>query len=144
MLTERPDVCAALDAAVIAHLTAVSPHGQPQTTPVWFLREGDEIVVYNRPKSPRLKSLAGNDRVSLTLRGDVAATGVLTVEGSARVDESLPAAHEWPEYLAKYGESIRSLGWTPEEFAQGYSVGLRITPTRLRAWGVDHVLAAEH
>lgn len=143
MLTDRPELCTALDAAMIAHLTAVSPSGQPQTTPVWFLRDGDELVVYNKPKSPRLDSVASNDRVSLTLRGDAAGDGAVTIEGRARVDDTIPPAHEWPEYIAKYGKSISGLGWTPQEFAEGYSVAITITPTRVRAWGVDRVIAAE-
>lgn len=143
MLTDRPEVCAALDKAVIFHLTAVSGSGQPQTTPVWFLRDGDDIVVYNRPTSPRLSSLKGNDRVSAVLRGDTEASGALIIEGKARVDEALPAADDWPEYLAKYEDLIGGLGWTPSQFAGMYSVGIRIIPTRVRAWGMDHVIAAE-
>ncbi len=143
MLTERPEVCSALDKAEVCHLTAVSPEGQPQTTPVWFLRDGDDLIVYNKPTSPRLASIAANDRVSAVLRGDVAADGAVIIEGRARVDESLPSPEAWPEYLDKYESAIMKLGWTPEQFAEGYSVGIRIVPTRVRAWGVDHVVAAE-
>lgn len=143
MLTERPEVCSALDRAEVFHLTAVSSAGQPQTTPVWFLRDGDDLVVYNKPTSPRLSSIADNDRVSAVLRGDVAASGAVIVEGRARVDTTLPSPDVWPEYLAKYEDAIAGLGWTPQQFAQEYSVGIRITPTRVRAWGVDHVIAAE-
>lgn len=143
MLSDRPEVFSALDKAEICHLTAVSPHGQPQTTPVWFLRDGDDLIVYNKPTSPRLASIAANDRVSVVLRGDVAASGAVIVEGRARVDDTLPSPDAWPEYLAKYEGAIAGLGWTPQQFAQEYSVGVRITPTRVRAWGIDHVVAAE-
>lgn len=143
MLTERPGVCDALDLALIGHLTAVSPNGQPQTTPVWFLRVGDELVVYNRPTSPRLGSIEMNDRVSMVLRGDLLADGAVIIEGRARLDPGMPAANERPDYVAKYGGPIADLGWTPESFAADYSVGLLITPTRLRAWGVDKVISAE-
>ena len=143
MLTERPDVCEALDRAQVFHLTAVSPEGQPQTTPVWFLRDGDDLIVYNQPTSPRLASIAVNDRVSAALRGDVAADGAVLIEGRARVDEALPSPDSFPAYLDKYAAVIVGLGWTPEQFASEYPVGVRITPTRVRAWGVDHVMAAE-
>lgn len=143
MLTDRPEVSAALDKAEVCHLTAVSPEGQPQTTPVWFLRNGDDLIVYNKPTSPRLASISANDRVSVVLRGDVAATGAVIIEGRARVDDSLPRPDVWHEYLDKYESAITGLGWTPEEFADDYSVAVRITPTRVRAWGVDHVIDAE-
>ncbi|HEX6947152.1 MAG TPA: pyridoxamine 5'-phosphate oxidase family protein [Acidimicrobiia bacterium] len=143
MLTERPDVCEALDRAHIAHLAAVTPSGQPQTSPVWYLRVGDEIVVYNRPETPRLRSIAGNDRVCLVLRGDRRADGAVIIEGRARVDADMPPCHERPEYLARYEENIIGMGYTPEAFAAEYSVGIIITPTRIRAWGVELVISAE-
>lgn len=143
MLTERPEVCQALDRALIAHLTAVSPRGQPQSSPVWFLRVDHEIVVYNRPNSPRLASIAGNGRVSLVLRGDPEAEGAVIVEGDASVDPGMPPAHERPAYVAKYAGPIEKLGWTPESFADDFSIGMTIMPRRLRAWGVDKVIAAE-
>jgi PPOX class probable F420-dependent enzyme len=143
MLTDNQRVTEALDLAEVGFLTAVNPEGQPQTSPVWYLRQGDELIVFNRPSSPRLESLQGNPRVSLTLRGDRLGSGLLTLEGTATVDTGLPPAHEIPEYVEKYGDSIHRLGWTPEEFASDYSVGLRVRVTRVRAWGVSHVIAAE-
>lgn len=143
MLTDKPDVCEALDRALIVHLTAVTAEGQPQTAPVWFLRVGDEIVVYNRPDTPRLASIRANDRVSVTMRGDREASGCVTIEGRARIEPDMPPADRRPGYVAKYAGQIAALGWTPESFAADYSVGIVITPTRVRAWDVAEVIAAE-
>jgi PPOX class probable F420-dependent enzyme len=143
MLTTNPKVIEALDLAEVAFLTAVNAEGQPQTSPVWFLREGDELVVYNRPISPRLQSLESNPRVALTLRGDRQGNGLLTIEGTAAVDEGLLPADQVPEYVDKYDAGIRRLGWTPDVFAAEYSVGVRIQVTRVRAWGMSQVIGAE-
>ncbi len=129
--------------ALIGFLTAVNHEGQPQTSPVWFLRDGEDLVVYNRATSPRLRSMARNDRVSLVLRADRHGIGLLTLEGRAAVDESLRPAHEVDGYMAKYGVEIERLGWTPEQFASMYSVGLRIVVTRVRSWDIEQVIAAE-
>lgn len=143
MLSSKPGVTEALDLAQIGFLTAVNRSGQPQTTPVWFLREGEELVVYNRPRSPRLSSISENDRVSFTLRADRRAIGLLTLEGRAVVDGGLEPADRVAGYLAKYANEIERLDWAPEQFASMYSVGLRIRVTRLRVWDIDHVIAAE-
>jgi PPOX class probable F420-dependent enzyme len=143
MLTSNPSVIEALDLAEIGFLTAVNEEGQPQTSPIWFLRQGEELIVYNRASSPRLQSLEGNPRVSLTLRGDRKGNGLLTIEGTAKLDHDLPPADQIPEYLAKYGEAVRRLGWTPADFAADYSVGITIRPTRVRAWGMKNVIGAE-
>ncbi len=52
--------------------------------------------------------------------------------GSAAVDDSLPSADAYPEYLAKYDEHIAKLGMSPETFAATYTEPVRIRLTRLR------------
>lgn len=136
MITDNPQATAILDRDLIGFLTAVNGSGQPQTAPVWFMRDGNDIVVYNRPDTPRLASIAANPKVVLGMRGDIRATGALILEGNASL-EGLPRAAEFPGYTDKYGGEIERLGWTPDEFSEMYSEGLRITITRLWAWGLD-------
>lgn len=143
MLTSKTNVPEALDLAQVGFLTAVNQAGQPQTSPVWFLRDGEELIVYNRPSSPRLISIAQNDRVSFALRADRQAIGLLTIEGTAGVDPALEPADQVEAYIAKYSSEIERLGWTNEKFASMYSVGIRVRVTRVRVWGVEHVIAAE-
>ena len=51
----------------------------------------------------------------------------------AAVDDAAPAALELPRYIEKYAGEIARLGSNPDEFSAGYSVPIRIRPTRLRA-----------
>jgi len=108
---------AALDSALIGFLTAVNPQGQPQTSPIWFIRDGEDIVIYNRPTAARLESIDSNDRVTLNLRADRRARSGISLEGGATVDASLPPAIDFPGCVDKYGEEIKRLGWTPESFS---------------------------
>lgn len=141
MLSSNAELCVALDSDRIGFLTAVNPHGQPQTSPVWFIREGDELVVYNRPTAARLRSIDTNPRINFNLRGDPAGRAAVLLEGTAAVDASLPPAKDFPGYEDKYRDEIRRLGWTPDSFSEDYSVGIRITVTRIRVWGVDKLNA---
>jgi PPOX class probable F420-dependent enzyme len=136
MLTDNAKAAVILDRDLIGFLTAVNEKGQPQTAPVWFLRDDDDLVVYNRPTSPRLTSLASNPMVSFCVRGDIRAAGALILEGRATVG-GLPPAVDLPAYVAKYEREIERLGWTPETFSDMYSEGARITVTRVWAWGLD-------
>lgn len=124
-----------LDREIIAFLTAVNVDGQPQASPVWFLRDGDDIIVYNKRATPRLTSVAANLKVSFNLRGDLRASGAVLIEGEARVEPDLPPAKDLPGYVDKYGGEIERLGWTPESFSDDYSVGMRIVITRVRSLG---------
>lgn len=136
MLSAKPVLAGLLDRELIGFVTAVSHGGQPQTSPVWYLRVGDDIVVYNQPDSRRLVSVAANPKVAFNLRGDLRARGGVTLEGLASRDGDLGAAKDLPGYIEKYAREIERLGWTPESFSADYSVGLRIVVTRVRAWGL--------
>ncbi len=138
MLTDSNELISVLDRELIGFLTAVNAVGQPQASPVWFIRDGDDIVVYNRPDSPRLDSIVVNPRVAFNLRGDRRAHAVVSIEGVA-VQQDLPPALEFPGYVDKYGREIESLGWTPESFSSDYRTGIRIEVTRVRYSGLDHL-----
>ena len=137
MLTSDAGLAKALDSAIIGFLTAVNGRGQPQTSPVWYIRDGEDLVVYNRPTAARLRSIANNNRVAFNLRADRGARSGISLEGTAVVDSDLPTAVDFPGYVDRYGGEIADLGWTPESFSTDYPVGLRITVTRVRSWGVE-------
>lgn len=136
MLSESPRILSILDRELIGFLTAVDLEGQPQTAPVWYVRDGDDIVVYNLPTTPRLDSIEVNPRVSFNVRGDRRGVGALLLEAVATVDELGPAS-EFPGYLQKYEREIEFIGMTPETFSESYSVALRLVVTRVRSWGLD-------
>ncbi len=118
----------------IGWLTTVSAEGQPQASPVWFLWEDGEILVYSRPTPPRMRNLRANPRVSFNLDSDRKGGHIVTLEGQAREVPGGPLAHEVPAYLDKYRDAIAAEGWTPEGMARDYCVQLRIRVTRVRAW----------
>ena len=139
-LTESEELCDILDRELIGFLTAVNTAGQPQTAPVWFMRSGDDLIVYNREGTPRLAAVASNPKVAFNLRGDLRASAAVTLEGVAHVEE-LPPAREFPGYVDKYGREIERLGWTPESFSEDYGVGMRLVLTRVRTWGLSKLSA---
>ena len=139
MLADNDTLVRILDRELIGFLTAVDGSGQPQTSPVWFIRDGNDIVVYNRPDTPRFASIAHNPKVAFNLRGDRRGTGMVSLEGIVSRDESLPSPVAFPGYIEKYEREIESLGWTPDVFADMYRVGLRTVVTRVRAFGLEHL-----
>ena len=121
-----------LERELIAWLTTVDPAGQPQSSPVWFLWDAGEIVVFSRAGAPRARNIAANALVSIHLNSDETASDVVTFEGVARLVAGAAPAAAVPAYLAKYGQLIRRYGWTPESFSADYPDPIRIRPTRLR------------
>ena len=121
---------ALVEDAVVAWLTTVRADGQPQASPVWFVLDGGEFLIYNRPGTPRSRNIAGNPRVSLNLDSNEGGD-VLTIEGTARIVDG-PASTVHSDYQRKYGARIGHLGYTPEQFAETYSVPIRVHPEKWR------------
>ncbi len=135
MATERgASVAARFRDHVILWLTTVSPGGQPQSSPVWFLLEGDELLIYSRPDSPRMRNLRANPLVAANLDDDRRGDDVVTIEGEARiVTEHMAPSDVPPAYVEKYAELLAANGWTMATMLLDYPVALRIRITRVRA-----------
>ena len=119
---------------IIGWLTTVTPAGQPQPIPVWFLWDGDRsILLYSRPEKRKLANIAANPKVSLNLDSDGIEADIVVCWGEMRVSDDPPSS-EVPEYIRKYAGRIEALGWTPDSFAADFSVPLRIELSRIHGW----------
>jgi len=119
---------------VVIWLTTVRPDGQPQTSPVWFVWDGQTFLIYSMPRSQKVPNIQGNPMVSLNLDGDGTGGGIVTIEGQARIDDGAPPASEVGTYADKYRQLINDMGTEPEPFAKEYSTAIRVTPTRRRIY----------
>ena len=116
----------------IGWLTTVSADGTPQPSPIWFLWDGETVLIYSQPNTPKLRHIAANPRVSLNLDGNGRGGDIVILTGEARIDDAAPSSAALPSYQAKYAAGIRQLGMTADSFAQAYSVPIRFTPAKLR------------
>ena len=118
----------------ILWLTTVRPDGQPQSSPVWFIWNGSEFLLYSIPTSPKVPNIRANPRVALHLDDDGAGGDIVTIEGTGRIAEDAPGFHEVDTYMEKYRGLIEEMGANTEQFAGLYATAIRITPTRVRVY----------
>jgi PPOX class probable F420-dependent enzyme len=116
----------------IAWLTTVRSDGQPQSSPVWFLWRDGEIVVYSKPTTQKVRNIRANAKVAIHLRDVDEGSDILSIEGTAEIDESYPPAAAIPPYVTKYRAMIADIKMDPDSFAKSYSVPVRIRPTKIR------------
>src|SRR4051794_8376624 len=115
----------------VVWLTTVTPAGAPVPSPVWFLwEEPDTVRVFSLAGTARERNVRANPRVSLNFPGDGAGGDIVVFSGRATV--AGPPADRVERYVAKYRPGFERIGVTPEQFAQRYSVPLRIELTRVR------------
>ena len=120
---------------MIGWLTTVTPDGQPQTFPIWFLWEDGEALIFSDKRAKRNINIAANPRVTLHLNDNGKGGDIVVLEGEARVDDQTPPVPEHAAYLAKYGDWIAQFLTSADEMASIYNVPIRIRPTRGRAFG---------
>jgi PPOX class probable F420-dependent enzyme len=117
----------------VAWLTTVRADGQPQSSPIWFVWDGESLWLRSQPRAGKVRNIEANPHVSFHLSDDGYGGNIVTVDGTASFTEPPPDLLE--AYLAKYDEPIRTaLKMTPEQLAADYPITIRITPTRTRTW----------
>src|SRR5208282_3812129 len=85
-LLQHPASQELLKSRIPARLAYVWTDGTPRVVPIWFHWNGREIVMATPPKAPKLKALAKNPKVSLTIDDNTFPHKVLLIRGSARLD----------------------------------------------------------
>ena len=121
-----------LNDEIIGWLTTVTPGGQPQSVPIWFLWQDDEtLLVFSRPGAPKLRNIRNNPHVSFNLDSDRRIGDIIRLEGPAKISDTLSAT-DVPAFIEKYRDGFTRIGMTPDEFAATFSAGVTMKPARVR------------
>jgi PPOX class probable F420-dependent enzyme len=119
---------------LIVWMTTTSADGTPQPNPVWFVTDGDDVIVYSHNTAARNRNIVRNPSVSLNFNSDPEADRMSVIIGTASIDDAFPSTIENETFQAKYGTRIPGIGMTVEEHSDTYGVVIRITPTKIRGW----------
>jgi len=123
-----------LEQEEVVWLTTCHPDGTPQPSPVWFHWDGESVLIYSQPDTPKLRNIAANPRVALNFNATSTGGDVVVLTGTAEVAADGPPSTDVPAYTEKYRSGIAGLGSDPDAFAAEYAVPIRVTPTRLRGF----------
>jgi nitroimidazol reductase NimA-like FMN-containing flavoprotein (pyridoxamine 5'-phosphate oxidase superfamily) len=85
-LLEHPVAQELLQSASLARLAYIWPDGTPRVVPIWFHWTGQDIVLGSPPRAPKLKALADNAPVALTIDGTTFPYRALSIRGHARLE----------------------------------------------------------
>ena len=123
-----------LQSNIIAWLTTVGSNGRPYTVPVWFLWDGNTVLIFSQPEKQKIRNLRKNARVTLALDDTKEGEDVVIVEGTAEILDNPDISLTQAVYVEKYGGKIQEMEMTPESLAADFSIGIRVTPTKFRSW----------
>ena len=72
MTTLDDDIRAFLQQPLVARMSTIGDDGYPHTVPVWFMLDGDDLVVFSVPGLRKLRNIAANPKGALCIGGDPA------------------------------------------------------------------------
>ncbi len=116
----------------VVWLTTVTDSGAPAPFPVWFVRDGDDILVFSQPTSRRVRNIGARPSVSLNFNSDPHGGDAWIISGTASTRPNV-APSSAPGYLEKYRASIEGkLDTTVDDIDATYNTEIRIRPTSVR------------
>lgn len=121
-----------IDSESVVWLTTITDSGAPAPNPIWFILDGQDLVVFSSAVSRRVHNIRIRPKVAMHFNSDPGGNEIVIINGEA----SLPAGRkpsEVPAFVAKYRPSIEGpLGMTLAEFDTVYDTEIRIHPNRVR------------
>ena len=120
-----------LESDLVVWLTTITDEGAPAPYPVWFVVDGEDVVVFSRPSARRINNIARRPLVSLHFNSDPFGGDVWVLTGKASTTPEV-APSGAPGYLDKYGDSIEhDLKTTVAAIDATYNTEIRIRPERV-------------
>ena len=127
-LLQHPTSQELLNSKIPARLAYIATDGTPRVIPIWFHWNGHDIVMASPPKAPKLKALARNPKVSLTIDDNTFPHGVLLVRGTARLEPLNGIVPEYATAAERYFGPEQGNAWV-KNLASMISSMVRITIT---------------
>lgn len=110
-LLEHPASHDLLKSKIPARLAYVWTDGTPRVVPIWFHWNGKEIVMATPAKAPKLKALAKNPKVSLTIDDNTFPHKVLLIRGTAKLEQVEGIVPEYAAAAERYFGPEMAKGW---------------------------------
>lgn len=110
-LLQHPVSQELLHSKIPARLAYVWTDGTPRVVPIWFHWNGAQIVLATPPRAPKLKALARNPKVSLTIDDNTFPHKVLLVRGTARLETVDGIVPEYAAAAERYFGREQGQAW---------------------------------
>jgi len=118
-----------LQSKIPARLAYNATDGTPRVVPIWFHWNGREVVMGTPPKAPKLKSLAKNPKVAITIDDNNFPHKVLMIRGSARLETVAGIVPEYAAAAERYFGAEQGRAWVKQLGGMTSSmVRIAITP----------------
>ena len=120
-------------------LSTTDERGYPHIVPIWYVWDGEAILIFSKPHARKVRAMRSQPRVALALGEPRDDFDVQLIEGHAEVTsmttaQALADPAIGREHARKYAAELFGLGLDRDEYASTYSAVIRVTPTRFLPW----------
>ena len=127
-LLQHPAAQELLHSTIPARLAYVWTDATPRVVPIWFHWNDRELVLASPARAPKLKALAKNPKVAVTIDGNTFPHKVLLIRGSARLDRVKGIVPEYAMAADRYFGKEQGKAWVTQ-LASMIQEMVRITVT---------------
>jgi hypothetical protein len=110
-LLQHPTSQELLHSKIPARLAYIWTDGTPRVVPIWFHWNEREFIMATPPKAPKLKALAKNPKVSLTIDDNTFPHKVLLIRGTARLESVNGIVPEYAAAAERYFGPDQGKAW---------------------------------
>ena len=126
MSTTNEKFLAILQGPYTGVLTTLFADGSPQSTPVWFLLDGDDILFSTTAGAQKLRNIAGDPRVTFAVYDPTDDMSYVEVRGAIEISED-PTADTRDRIVQKHGY----VDGSAFDAAGAQRFTLRLRPTKI-------------
>lgn len=101
-LLDQPTARKLLESNIPARLGYIATDGTPRVTPMWFTWNEQELILGAAGNSPKITSLQANPKVAVTIDTTTSPYQILTIRGTAALEQLPGAVPEYAESALRY------------------------------------------
>ena len=114
-----------------AKLATVRPDGRPHVVPIWFERDGEQILFTTWHTSVKARNLRHNPSISLCVDDEVPPFAYVKVDGTAAFSDDLDELRHWATRIAgRYMGAALAESYGNRNAVAGELL-VRVTPTAI-------------
>jgi PPOX class probable F420-dependent enzyme len=119
---------------LIAWLGTTRPDGRPHLVPVWFVWDGETVLILSQPTTQKVRNLSTNPRVTIALDETRQGEDIVILDGEATLTTEPRDSERVHIYLRKYATLLAEMNWSPDAYLADYTQAILVRPTRFLSW----------
>ena len=112
-----------LNQSLVARIAVVDPQGYPHVVPIWYVRDGEEIVFFSSRNAKKIGYIDANSKGAVTLGGEPYGAEGYLLKGKFTLEED--ENHRWLSEIVHRYEPKKLADQHVEEWGAGDLVLMR-------------------